>query len=153
MKSTKLKLLVLAAAIIATGNLALAQRGDGPRQQRHHMSSDGQGMRWERMAEHLDLTDAQQEQIKTLRLSFQEETLPLKNELREKKARMQTLTTAKDANMKGINQLADEMGALRTNLMKKHLAHQQEVRKVLTDEQRIIFDSHHHKRHGRMRRG
>ena len=153
MKSTKLKLLVLAVAMIGISNLALAQRGDGPRQQRHHRSSDGQGMRWERMAEQLDLTDAQQDQIKTLRLSFQEETLPLKNELREKKARMQTLTTAKEADMKAINQLADEMGGLKTTMMKKHLAHQQEVRKILTDEQRIIFDSHSHQRHGKMRRG
>ena len=153
MKSTKLKLLVLATVIIGISNLALAQRGDGPRQQRRHMSFDGQGMGWERMAERLDLTEAQQDQLNTMRLAFHEETLPLKNELREKKARMRTLTTAKEADMKAINQVAEEMGVLRTNMMKKHLAHRQEVRKILTDEQRIIFDSHHHHRHGRMRKG
>ena len=149
MKNRNLKPLMLTLIIVGLSGSAFAQGERGPRRQ--HRDEQAQG--WERMAERLDLTEAQQDQLKTLRLSFREETLPLKNELREKKARMRTLTTAKEADMKAINQLAEEMGELQTNMVKKHLAHRQEVRKILTDEQRILFDSHRPHRHGRMRRG
>lgn len=90
----------------------------------------------------LDLSEEQKTQMETLRFSLQKSMLPLKNELGEKKAKMKTLSTAEKADMKAINTLIDEMGAIKTQMAKQKASHKQEVRKILTEEQRIIFDSH-----------
>jgi len=89
-----------------------------------------------------DLTEEQQEKIKAIRLETQKQKLPLQNELREKKARMSTLTTAENPDMKAINKLIDEMGAIKVKMEKIQAAQHQEVRKQLTEDQRVVFDSH-----------
>lgn len=89
-----------------------------------------------------DLTEEQQEKMKKLRLDMQKNKLPITNQLGEKRARMRTLSTAENPNMKEINKLIDEMGELRTKIDKLKAAHHQEVRKLLTEEQRVVFDAH-----------
>ena len=42
----------------------------------------------------LDLTDVQKEEIKALHISLEKESLPLRNQIREKEARLKTLTTS-----------------------------------------------------------
>jgi Spy/CpxP family protein refolding chaperone len=68
--------------------------------------------------------------------------LPLKNELGEKKAKMKTLQTANPADMKAINSLIDDMTVVKTKMSKSRAAMHQEIRKVLTEDQRIKFDMH-----------
>jgi hypothetical protein len=41
-----------------------------------------------------------------------------------------------------INGLIDEMAVIKTKMAKERAANHQEVRKLLTEEQRIKFDSH-----------
>ena len=89
-----------------------------------------------------DLTEDQEEQMQTLRTDHLKAILPMRNELAEMNARLQTLSTADNADMSQINGLIEEMGALKMQMMKAGVAHRQEIRKLLTDEQRVVFDSH-----------
>lgn len=88
-----------------------------------------------------NLTDEQKEQIKAIRLNGQKEALPLRNELMEKKARLRTLTTSEDYNENSVNNTIDDISELEASLMKLRQNHRQEVREILTEEQRIVFDS------------
>ncbi len=96
----------------------------------------------QRMANYLELTAEQTDQIESIRLTHQKKMLPSKNELGEKKAKMQTLSSAENADMKAINSLIDEMSSIKAQMMKEKASHRQEVRKILTEEQRIKFDLH-----------
>lgn len=89
----------------------------------------------------LNLTEEQQLKINELRTSYLKEMLPYNNEMNEKTARLRTLTTAENINQKEIDKLIDDMSAARAKQMKQKIAHQQEIRSLLTDEQRVIFDS------------
>lgn len=95
----------------------------------------------ERMVTYLELTEEQQTKMEAQRLAVQKTMLPLKNELNEKKARMRTLSSTENADMKAINSLIDDMGTIKTKMAKIRAEHHQEVRKMLTEEQRIKFDS------------
>lgn len=88
-----------------------------------------------------NLTEEQKEQIKAIKLNGQKEALPLRNELMEKKARLRTLTTSEDYSEKAVNGTIDNIAGLEASLMKLRENHRQDVREVLTEEQRIIFDS------------
>ncbi len=97
-----------------------------------------------------DLTDAQQTQLKEMRTAHMKEMMPLKNELKEREAHLQTLQTADKPNMNEIYAEIDKIGALKTNLAKKHADFRQEVRKILTDDQRVYFDMHANQMHKKM---
>lgn len=88
-----------------------------------------------------NLTAEQEKQIEQLKLKHQKEMLPLRNALREKHARMQTLETAEKADMAAINKTIDEIATIKTDMQKKRAAHRQEIRNVLNEEQRLVFDS------------
>ncbi len=89
-----------------------------------------------------DLTDEQKEKIEALRVDHLAKIQPLKNEMGEKRARLRTLVTAEKVNMSDVNKLIDGIGTLRTKMMKLQVQHRQDIRSLLTDKQRVIFDSH-----------
>lgn len=89
-----------------------------------------------------DLTDGQKEQIQALRLENQEAMLPIRNELNEKQAQLRTLTTGDNVDVDAAIALIEEIGTLQTEQMKLHLQHRMAVRGLLTEEQRIVFDTH-----------
>ncbi|MBL7073837.1 Spy/CpxP family protein refolding chaperone [candidate division KSB1 bacterium] len=95
---------------------------------------------WDRM-NIPDLTEEQEAKIRGMRVDFMKEGLPLKNEIGEKRARLRTLMTANKTDEKAINKLIDDISRLRTRMMKKKVAHHQAVRRILTEEQRVYFDS------------
>ncbi|MEN8248578.1 MAG: Spy/CpxP family protein refolding chaperone [Bacteroidota bacterium] len=96
----------------------------------------------------LDLTEDQQTQIKDLHLKVQKETLSLRNKLNENMAKLRTLQTSDAPDMKAINKLIDQNAGIRAEMAKLRAATHQEVRKVLTEEQRVIFDSNRGPRNG-----
>jgi Spy/CpxP family protein refolding chaperone len=119
--------------------------GNGPKgDQRGKRGNMEQGdcLRQDRMEANLELSDEQQINIDALKLAHQKKMLPLKNELNEKQARMKTLQTAEVPDMKAINSLIDEMGTIKTKMAKERATQHQEIRKLLTEEQRIKFDMH-----------
>lgn len=89
-----------------------------------------------------DLTDQQREQMKSMRTEHMKEMQSIRNQMMEKKARLQTLSTADKVNMTEINKVIDDIGKMRTQMMKMREQHRQTIRKMLTEEQRVFFDSH-----------
>jgi Spy/CpxP family protein refolding chaperone len=89
-----------------------------------------------------DLSDKQEEQLKAIHMKMMKENLPVSNKIKEKEARLNTLKSADKVDMAAINTTIDEISDLRAELAKGHAAKEQEIRKLLTEEQRIFFDSH-----------
>lgn len=108
--------------------------------------AEEQGMRGCKMSEHRGmipgLSEEQLERIKTLRTEHMKALQPLRNQLGEKKARLRTLTTADKVNMTEVNKVIDDIGNMHTQIMKLKEQYRQEIRKMLNDEQRLLFDSH-----------
>jgi Spy/CpxP family protein refolding chaperone len=89
-----------------------------------------------------NLTDDQKAKIKDLKTQLAKETLPLKNQLGELKAKERTLTTAATPDMKAINANIDEITTVRGKIMKATEGTNQKIRALLTDEQKLFFDTH-----------
>ena len=90
----------------------------------------------------LNLSDEQQEQMKTFRLELMKEMTPIKNEIKVKTAELNMVSTGDNVDTKKVNSLLDEIGSLKTKMAKKKFAHKQKVRGILTDEQKVLFDAH-----------
>lgn len=89
-----------------------------------------------------DLTEDQKEQIKEMRTMHMKEIMPLKNELNEKEAHLQTISTGDNVDLNKVYATIDEIAEIKVNTAKKRAAFKQEVRKVLTEDQRVFFDMH-----------
>jgi Spy/CpxP family protein refolding chaperone len=89
-----------------------------------------------------NLTEEQKAKIKEFRLAHFKEAKTFRNELGELKAKQRTLTTADKADLKAINANIDEITKVLGQLMKSKAQLNQQIRSLLTDEQRIFFDIH-----------
>jgi len=130
-------LIIMMIAAIGMTNNVWAQgpgQGKGPRGQKGK-----QEMQMKKMFP--DLTKEQMDKIKSLRMEMLKQVNPLKAEIREKQAHLQTLSISEKPDMNAINKTIDEIGALKTKMMKIHAKFRQDVRALLTDEQRVVFDS------------
>ena len=67
--------------------------------------------------------------------------IQLENQLAEKRAQLKTLEQVDKPDMKAINSKIDEISALQNKRMKASAANRAKVRSLLTDEQRVMFDS------------
>ena len=132
--------LIMMVLVISAANAQQGQRSGG--------NGQGNGNRQGDYAQELNLTEDQQAQMQSMRLNVQKDLLPLRNKLGENMAKMRTLRTAENADMKAINKLIDDNSDLRGNMAKLQAANHQEVRKMLTEEQRIMFDSREFSRGG-----
>ncbi len=86
-----------------------------------------------------DLTDVQNEKIEALRIAYLKETQAVRNEIFEKRARLQTLESS-GASISEIDQTIDEVSALESKLRKHRAAYRQNIRNILTDSQKVYFD-------------
>lgn len=98
----------------------------------------------------LELTEEQQKQVDALKTTHLKENLQIKNQIKEKEAQLNTLESADKADMTKINKTIDEIAVLKADLHKKNAAHKQEIRKILTEEQRVKFDAHQGRMEGKM---
>ncbi len=89
-----------------------------------------------------NLSDEQKEQIKQLRVEQMKKTLPVRNELNEKRARLRTLTTGDNININDAGKVLAEIEELKTEQAKQNVRIGVEIRKILNDEQRVMFDAH-----------
>lgn len=90
--------------------------------------------------DNLDLSDTQKEEIGKLRMKNQKNSLQHRNAVNEKRAKLQTLKSADNFDQKAINNVIDDMTEMKAEHMKESIAHQREVRALLTEEQQMIFD-------------
>ena len=88
-----------------------------------------------------DLTEEQKNQMKDLRFQMHKTLLPLQNQIGEYDAKMKTLTTAEQADMKAINKVIDNKTDVLAKMMKLKAENHQKIRAILTDEQRVMFDT------------
>ncbi len=91
----------------------------------------------------LNLTEEQQEKIQKMKLQHQKEMLALQTELKTKKLDLRALKTEK-ADSATINAKIDEIAEAQAAIQKKAFAHHMEIRNILTDEQKEIFDKMPH---------
>ncbi|HOY31854.1 MAG TPA: Spy/CpxP family protein refolding chaperone [Bacteroidales bacterium] len=96
-----------------------------------------------------DLTPEQGKQIDALHQKFMKEELPLNNLMKEKKAHLITVSAGDNADIATINKTIDEIYGIKAELAKKKEALKQDVRKLLNDEQKLMFDMHHSKGAGK----
>jgi Spy/CpxP family protein refolding chaperone len=87
-----------------------------------------------------NLTESQKTKIKELRTNLKKEILPLRNTLTEKRAKLQTLETADKSDLVAIQNTIDEIHTIVAKMQKMKAAQHQEIRKILTAEQRVEFD-------------
>lgn len=126
----KMKIQVLALVLmLSAGAIVQAQE----RQRRGYSQNSD---RWA-----LNLSEDQKAQMEKIRLESRKSMLPLRNEIGEINAKMRTLTTAEDADLKKINSLIDEKTSLMAKMMKVRAEAHQQVREILSEEQRVKFDS------------
>lgn len=86
------------------------------------------------------LTEDQETNIRQIHLDFQKQILQVNNQIREKEAQLRTQMTQDKPNQGQIDRLVEEIGTLRTAVIKARTAAHMKVRALLTEEQRIQFD-------------
>lgn len=144
------RIITTAFLLLLIGSLSVqAQRSD--QQERRKVikerveKRDGQQGQMRRgpqtMLAKLDLSEDQKEKIKGIMLEGKQESLPLENQLREKRARLRTLSSGDTYDVAALNKVVDEMSALQGSIKKIHIAKKGEIRALLNDEQKIKFDT------------
>ena len=87
-------------------------------------------------------TDEQKESMKKIKMESMKKMKPIHDQLRELGARQKTLTTAEKPDFAGIDKNIEKMGQLKIQLAKLMERSKQEVRALLTEEQRLMMDTH-----------
>ncbi len=88
-----------------------------------------------------DLTDEQNEQIDEIQTETQKITTPLRSKLNTLSAELDELLIAENPDRNAIDSKMDEMAEVRTELHKKHIDTRLKIRALLTEKQRVYFDS------------
>lgn len=96
-----------------------------------------------------DLTEEQQNQINELRTKRIKASTQHRANMAELRAKKRSLSIADTPDMNKVNAVIDDMAEMRSANLKENAAHRQAVREILTDEQRVIYDSRHANRQGR----
>ncbi|NOU17131.1 MAG: Spy/CpxP family protein refolding chaperone [Bacteroidales bacterium] len=129
---TKSLLVLLVSVLITSFSLnSYAQRG--PREFRDSARID------HRIP---NLTADQKTKIETLRTKHLKEVTPLRNELDEKRAHLKTLESMEKVDRDAINKTIDEITTLQGKIVKMKVNHRLDVASLLTDEQKVFFNSH-----------
>ncbi len=133
MKRTFLILLISVCTLGAMAQPHQGQRGrHGEGHDRGHKREKGMAM--------LNLTDAQKDQMKLLRIEHEKAIKSDQQTLKLKMVELSNLVANDDPNQKNVNQLTDDIGGLQTALLKAQINHRIEIRSLLDDEQKLKFD-------------
>ncbi len=124
---------ILFIALLLSMN-TFAQRGNKYRQS----NGNGQGYFCNNIP---NLSAEQQTKISELRTTHWKEMQNNRNQLTEKRARLQTLRSVDKVDMNSINKTIDEIGAVQTKMQKNREQHIQDVRNILDSDQKVYFDN------------
>ena len=89
----------------------------------------------------LDLTDAQKDQIKEIHLAHMKDIQPLRDEVKINRVKVDALLKKDVPDMKEIVSLVEANGKLLTQIQVKGIEQKINVRSLLTDEQKIMYDA------------
>lgn len=87
-----------------------------------------------------NLTEEQQNQLKSFHMEEMKKAQPIENLVAEKEARLNTLTSAEKYDEKAVNKVIEEIGILKTDLVKMKVATQHQIKSILTEEQLLAFN-------------
>ncbi len=140
MKNLNINTIILLSVtlLMATGFDALAQRGRGMARQGNMNRSSEMGWVCPAIP---DLTEEQNEQISELRTAHLKEMQTLRNQIDINRANYRALMRTENADMSAVNANIDERTGIRNQMEKSQASHHQDVRNLLTEEQRVWFDS------------
>lgn len=143
-----IKISVLSALLIGLTVDASAQqqnrmqnKANGDCQGQMMNRADRQGQNQQRMMAQLNLSEEQRAKIEQIHINGQKGMIPLRNNIQEKNAQLRSLKMSNEYDEEAANALIEEIGELRTAMMTMRTGHQQQVRQVLTEEQRVKFDT------------
>ena len=146
MKNTFSKLFLLVAIVAATVTFTNAQnqpkQDATPPAKCNHDMKQGQGACCPKTSCDIpDLTADQKTKMEDLTLQHIKAVTPLKNQLKEKQAKINSLLDVEKPDMVAINAAIDEMTVVTNQLIKKKAEHKLAIRNLLTDKQKIVFDA------------
>jgi len=129
---------LVALLVVGIATLAMAQ---GPGQGRGGRQGFGDGefgpeMRWERLAQHLDLSAEQTQTIAEIREKGRAKNLELRKEMMQLRHEKRGEMLKDDPATKTVLGLTTKIGELRTEMQINRMRGRLEVRKLLTPQQR-----------------
>ncbi|MFQ5353971.1 MAG: Spy/CpxP family protein refolding chaperone [Thermodesulfobacteriota bacterium] len=136
-------LILMAAVFLTLSTMAYAEaqkgmimhdamtRGHGGLQMGHAAGHHG----WK-----ASLNKTQKAQVEAMHLGLSRDMAPLKAELAFKKAQLKNIVTAEAPDMAAMKATIKEIAAIKAKMLENRYAHIVEMRKVLTDKQRLSFD-------------
>lgn len=88
------------------------------------------------------ITKEQLDKIEKSRVNMEMEQIPFINQRGEKEAHLKTLNAEDNVDQAAIDKTIEEIAALNVKIAKLRNRHLQEIRSLLTKEQKVYFDSH-----------
>lgn len=95
----------------------------------------------EKMMMGLNLSEEQQAKLADMRLQMQKEMIPLRSDLQSLRSKLKLEIVKDNPDQKVIDNLLTQISDKRKQIMKMRIQHQQELRKLLSPEQRKKFDA------------
>lgn len=140
---------VVVAVMLAGGAYsAAAAGGPGVRGKGH-----GPGMRMERMADELGLSDSQKEQVRIILKAEHEKTWPLRQQLFENREQIRKISLSGKFDEAVVRAIAAKQADIQTEIIVSHARAESEIYALLTPEQRKRAEQFRPMtgpRHGRM---
>ena len=121
---------VVAVMLAGSAYLAAAAGGPGSPGKGH-----GPGMRMDRMAEMLGLSDTQKEQVSAILKAEQEKTGPLRQQLFENRKQIMETAVSGKFDEAAVRAIAAKQAPIITELMVSHARAKSEIHALLTPEQ------------------
>lgn len=126
--------LIITIALLAIAGTIMAQPGRG-------MAMRKGDRMYNRGYQVLNLTEEQQKQADALCTAHLKEIKPYYDQIAEKTVKLHSLKTSEKIDSKAIDKMIEDIGVANTEIAKKQEAHRQNFRKLLTEDQRIIFNN------------
>ncbi|QQS42291.1 MAG: Spy/CpxP family protein refolding chaperone [Acidobacteriota bacterium] len=140
----KLTIAILAIAITAAGAVIIfgqtgGQDGKGERRFSHRGKMHKRGMMGARMFRHLDLTDAQKEQMKAIGQASRETTKGLRENMRNVRKQLRDLGTDGTFDQAAVETLAAQQAEIHKQLIIERQKVKAQMFAILTPEQKARF--------------
>lgn len=132
---------IIALMMILISYGSMAQRMQGPPPSGDRQAPPQMDEREHKRAPQIpNLTEEQRELLKGLRLNMEKASLPIHNQITEKEARLNTLSTADEINLKEAGRVIQEITDLKAKLMTLEVENLVKMKEVLTDEQELVLN-------------
>ena len=140
--------LLLSLLFVSGINAQQYRRGQGP-----YGPGTGKGYQRLSLADRLDLTEEQQENLKSLQQEQFKNMQPLRNKMNELRARERTLMSEEKIDKDAVGKVIDEQTEITNQMRKLQLDHRLAVREILTEEQLLQMEMQRDRRQNFNSRG